>query len=706
MDSVPSHNGLNGTQQTGPGGLFSTEDSEYTGFLDALQRLRELNVHHVHDLPQIIVCGETSVGKSSVLEAIIQVPFRRRHGICTRYVTQVTIQPKSPKSITFRIEPDATRPEHEIASLKAFPQFGDGPNSADDIVQMMEMADREIFSGSRERSDIANDVLVIDIWAETGTHLTLFDLPGLIANDESGAIEATEHLVSNYMAMKQSIILAVVSATQHVINAKILQRVREHDPDWERILGVLTRPDVAENTGKHDWIKVIQGTHEIFQFSGRWHVIRNRTTEELDNNTSMDERDRLENELLFQPPWNTVDAEFLGIQRLRERLRSKLWMATKRELPHLRDKLKTKLVEVTEDLHDLLGNQFEDDDLMRVFRSAAMRLQNVTRDLERGIYKSNIPGFTLNPAIPLRARIAELDDVFCDNMRKRGHAWRTPSELLPADSSEGDPVLAPGPINANATDSGGLPEPRDVKDLETESSNVVRMLHETRGTSLPTFFDPDRINELFWSMSAPWNKIAHAHTMNVYRCCMEYFKAVTPIAFAPSHDRLKTEGFRNSTKVAKRFVRMYVIPELDRCLGEAEEELQRLENDRKDFTKNGTLQFLKDQRRHRHGREFRRVMRAMNGGQDWTSGDGGEDRLDQTTYAQRAQNYTPAQTDGVVAEDFLAAMLSRYVVRSMFLLPPRGYVPAGGGSSPRNFLTTPRAEDRSRCIHYERPEAG
>ena len=40
------------------------------------------------EIPQIVVCGDTSVGNSSVLEAISCVKFRRGDTICTRYATE------------------------------------------------------------------------------------------------------------------------------------------------------------------------------------------------------------------------------------------------------------------------------------------------------------------------------------------------------------------------------------------------------------------------------------------------------------------------------------------------------------------------------------------------------------------------------------------------------------------------------------------
>jgi hypothetical protein len=53
-------------------GLCSNDQLE---LLDAVDKLRLQGIDHYISLPQIIVCGDQSSGKSSVLEAISGVPF-------------------------------------------------------------------------------------------------------------------------------------------------------------------------------------------------------------------------------------------------------------------------------------------------------------------------------------------------------------------------------------------------------------------------------------------------------------------------------------------------------------------------------------------------------------------------------------------------------------------------------------------------------
>ncbi len=56
--------------------------------LDVIDEIRDFDIHHNIDLPQLVVCGDQFSGKSSVLEAISEIPFPRGENTCTRFVTE------------------------------------------------------------------------------------------------------------------------------------------------------------------------------------------------------------------------------------------------------------------------------------------------------------------------------------------------------------------------------------------------------------------------------------------------------------------------------------------------------------------------------------------------------------------------------------------------------------------------------------------
>lgn len=73
--------------------------------LDKIDKLFACNVGEYIDLPQLVVVGDQSSGKSSVLEGLTALPFPRDSGLCTRFATQITFRRSEEKRITVSIIP-------------------------------------------------------------------------------------------------------------------------------------------------------------------------------------------------------------------------------------------------------------------------------------------------------------------------------------------------------------------------------------------------------------------------------------------------------------------------------------------------------------------------------------------------------------------------------------------------------------------------
>jgi GTPase SAR1 family protein len=58
--------------------------------LQKIDRLRELDVSSNIPLPQLVVVGNQSSGKSALLETLTGIPFPRSLERCTRYATQIS----------------------------------------------------------------------------------------------------------------------------------------------------------------------------------------------------------------------------------------------------------------------------------------------------------------------------------------------------------------------------------------------------------------------------------------------------------------------------------------------------------------------------------------------------------------------------------------------------------------------------------------
>ena len=79
--------------------MASLRSAEQIQLLDLVDSLCAEGLSEFTALPQLIVCGDQSSGKSSLLEAISGVPFPRKDNLCTRFATEVILRRASVSEI-------------------------------------------------------------------------------------------------------------------------------------------------------------------------------------------------------------------------------------------------------------------------------------------------------------------------------------------------------------------------------------------------------------------------------------------------------------------------------------------------------------------------------------------------------------------------------------------------------------------------------
>jgi hypothetical protein len=213
---------------------------------DTIDRLRSLGVGLVVDLPQIIVVGDQSSGKSSVLQAISRVRFPIKEGLCTRFATEVVLRRLPQVKVDVKVIP-ASRSGHGRAQ-----PFEESSFSKDELPHTIERAME--YMGLDGTNNFSEDVLRVEISAPDVPHLTLVDLPGFYHSDSqaqslSGKV-VVDRLVAKFMSQKGSLILAVISAKNEIVMQRVLSETEKHDPRRERTMGIITKPDtLGSGTG-------------------------------------------------------------------------------------------------------------------------------------------------------------------------------------------------------------------------------------------------------------------------------------------------------------------------------------------------------------------------------------------------------------------------------------------------------------------------
>ena len=223
-----------------PLSLLSNDHGE---LLDLIDLLRSQGINRYVPLPQLIVCGDQSSGKSSVLEAVSGVRFPTKDHLCTRFATELILRKGPTTNATVAITPSSDRSHEEKEKLLRFKaptiQIDEFPSLIDAVKEAMGLnSDAKAFS---------EDVLRVEITRPEQPHLTLVDLSGLFHAEKKQQsakdVQLVSSLVRTYMASTRSIILAVVSAKNDYANQIVTTLAREVDPKGLRTLGIITKPD-------------------------------------------------------------------------------------------------------------------------------------------------------------------------------------------------------------------------------------------------------------------------------------------------------------------------------------------------------------------------------------------------------------------------------------------------------------------------------
>lgn len=130
--------------------------------LDIVDDLRHQGLSGIVGLPQLVVCGDQSSGKSSVLEAITEIPFPRQENLCTRFATEIILRRHNTPSISTSITPDKARSEREQKELREFSRTITDFTQLPDIISAATatMGLEEVGTGGRAFS---RDVLTVEI---------------------------------------------------------------------------------------------------------------------------------------------------------------------------------------------------------------------------------------------------------------------------------------------------------------------------------------------------------------------------------------------------------------------------------------------------------------------------------------------------------------------------------------------------------------
>eukprot|EP00045_Choanoeca_perplexa_P013108 m.146441 g.146441 ORF g.146441 m.146441 type:complete len:950 (-) comp16240_c0_seq2:591-3440(-) len=186
-------------------------------------------------LPRVVVVGDQSAGKTSVLEVLVRARiFPRGAGeMMTRAPIQVTLSEGRDHTAKFK---DTDRLYH----LKR----------ETDLTALRNEIEKRMVASVRTGDVVSATTLALDLRGPGLQPMVLVDLPGIIQHHTKGMPGTTKGAIlamcETHINNPNSIILCVQDASRDAEASSVADLVRQADPEGDRTVFVLTKVDLAE----------------------------------------------------------------------------------------------------------------------------------------------------------------------------------------------------------------------------------------------------------------------------------------------------------------------------------------------------------------------------------------------------------------------------------------------------------------------------
>ncbi|BBG96608.1 Dynamin related protein 4C [Prunus dulcis] len=309
--------------------IVSSYNDKIRPMLDAIDKLRVLMVMEEGiQLPTIVVVGDQSSGKSSVLESLAGISLPRGQGICTRVPLVMRLQhhsdPKPELSLEYNGRVEQT----------------DEENISEDIVNAT-----NLIAG--DKKGISDTPLTLLVKKNGVPDLTMVDLPGItrvpVHGQPENIYDQIKDMIMKYIKPDESIILNVLSASTDLAHVSQLVCRGVWTKTGERTLAVVTKVDMAPE-GLLEKV-----TADDVDIGLGYVCVRNRIRDE----TYEEARAIADRLFKTHPLLSKIDKSMVGIQVLADKLVQIQAVSIARNLPVIVKKINDKLNSYLSELNKL-----------------------------------------------------------------------------------------------------------------------------------------------------------------------------------------------------------------------------------------------------------------------------------------------------------------------------------------------------------------
>ncbi|KAJ7968795.1 Dynamin-related protein 4C [Quillaja saponaria] len=371
--------------------LVSSYNERIRPYLDAVERLRCLHITKEGiPLPTIVVVGDQSSGKSSVLESLAGISLPRGQGICTRVPLVMRLQ------------------NHPISKPELTLEYQNRAISTNEI-RVSEDIKRATVELAGPGKGISNNPLTLVVRKNGVPDLTMVDLPGItrvpVQGQPENIYDQIKAIIMEYITPEESIVLNVIAASVDFSTCESIRMSQFVDKTGQRTLAVVTKAD------KNPEGLLEKVTADEVNIGLGYVCVRNRI-----ENETYDEA-RLEEAKLFRtnPHLSKIDKSMVGIPVLAQKLVQIQAASISKRLPEMVKKINEKLNANLSELQTLPKSMTSAADAMTAF----MRIIGLAKEsLRKILLTGELDEYPDEKKMHCTARIVEMLDNYSDQLHQ------------------------------------------------------------------------------------------------------------------------------------------------------------------------------------------------------------------------------------------------------------------------------------------------
>ncbi|KXJ88622.1 hypothetical protein Micbo1qcDRAFT_207330 [Microdochium bolleyi] len=273
---------------------------------DTLGNLQQLGIEHVAKLPELVLVGDQSAGKSSLMSGLAELNLPRSGGVCTRCPIHIRMASSNVENFSCTVSlqldydyrpqgririsdvtkqnpfpPWVKKPVRETKFFKSIENPGD--TQIEEILKWAQIAilspnrNHELFvpgEGAIAKEDnverakdetdaqFSPNIVALEMKGPGLPDLSFYDLPGVFLSpgneQDEYIVKVVQNLASSYIQREEAIIMWAVPMNHDLENSIIFPIIRKAGAQ-SRTIGVITKADMLQSSNVKQWLEVLEG---------------------------------------------------------------------------------------------------------------------------------------------------------------------------------------------------------------------------------------------------------------------------------------------------------------------------------------------------------------------------------------------------------------------------------------------------------------